>query len=96
MMMTTIFVILSGVMIGARYRVASLIPSTLIVILVSAAIGRLHHVSLISMILTMLAVTLALQIGYVIGASLRLVLRAAHASNATNAGALRGWPGAIG
>jgi membrane protein DedA with SNARE-associated domain len=91
-----IFVLLSGAMIGARYRVASLVPSTFIAILVSAAIDRIHHVSLISMILTALAMTVALQIGYIIGATLRLVLRAAQASSATETGALRGWPGGIG
>lgn len=90
-----IFIILFGVMIGAQYRVASLVPCTLIAILGSAAIDRTHHVSLISMILTALAAATALQIGYIIGAGLRLLLRAALTLSATEAGILR-WPGRTG
>jgi hypothetical protein len=88
--MMMIFAMLSGVMIGVRYRVASLVPSTFIAILISAASDHIHHVSLISMILTVLVVTVALQIGYVIGASLRPVLRAAQASSTTQPNALGG------
>jgi hypothetical protein len=92
----TIFIILFGVMMGTQYRVACMIPTTLVAILGSAAIDRINHLSLISIVATALAVAAALQIGYLIGASLRLVLRAAQASSATEAGNVRGWPGRIG
>ena len=48
------------------------------------------------MILTVLAVTVALQIGYIIGVGLRLALHAAPASSVTEADTLRGQPGGIG
>lgn len=94
--MLTIFIILFGVMIGTQCRVATLVPGTLIAILGSAAVDRIHHASLISAILTALAVTVALQTGYIIGAGLRLVLSPAQASSTAQAGIARGWLGRIG
>ena len=76
-----ISIILFGGVIGTQYRVASLIPCTLMVVLASAAIDRIQHVPLSSMILAALAAAVALQTGYVIGAGLRSVLRVAPASS---------------
>jgi hypothetical protein len=72
--MTTIFSLLVGAVLGTRYKVFCLPPVILAAALVIAALDRVHHVSLGSTALTILAVGVALQVGYLLGAIIRALL----------------------
>jgi len=72
--MITIFSLLVGAVLGTRYKVFCLPPAILAAALAIAALDRVHHVSLGSTALTVLAVGVGLQIGYLLGAIIRALL----------------------
>jgi hypothetical protein len=72
--MMTIFSLLIGAVLGTRYKVFCLPPVILAAALAVAVLSRIHHVSLSSTALTVLAVGVALQIGYLLGAIIRALL----------------------
>jgi uncharacterized membrane protein YczE len=69
--MMTICGLLVGAVLGTRYKVYCLPPVILAAALAIAVLDRIHHASFGSTALSMLAVGVALQIGYLLGAIIR-------------------------
>jgi hypothetical protein len=72
--MTTIFSLLIGAVLGTRYKVFCLPPVILAAALAIVTLDRVHQVSLGSTALTVLAVGVALQVGYLFGVIIRALL----------------------
>jgi hypothetical protein len=75
--MVTLIGVLAGALLGTRYKVLCLAPVILGGIAALAVIDRFNDVPASSTALTALTLGLALQIGYLVGVSARLVLLAA-------------------
>jgi hypothetical protein len=80
--MMTVLGILGGAVLGTRYKVLCLVPATVIGIAAIAALDLLHVVPAGSILLTAVMFAVGLQIGYLIGVTVRLVLLAAPAGGA--------------
>jgi hypothetical protein len=78
--MVTVIGILTGVLLGTRYKVLCLVPVTLAGTAALAALDRFNGVPSSSTALTALALVLGLQIGYLAGVVARSLLLAAFAS----------------
>jgi hypothetical protein len=87
--------ILIGAVLGTRYKVLCLVPTTLAGTAALAALDQLSGASLASTTLTALALAVGLQIGYVVGVIVRSVLLAALASNICRPVRSRGQPARI-
>jgi len=72
--MMTICSLLIGAVLGTRYKVFCLPPVILAAALAIAVLDRIHHLSFSSTALSVLAVGVALQIGYLLGAIIRALL----------------------
>jgi hypothetical protein len=72
--MTTIFSLLVGAVLGTRYKVFCLPFVILAAALAIAVLDRVHQISISSTALTVLAVGVGLQIGYLLGAIIRALL----------------------
>jgi hypothetical protein len=77
--MITVLGILGGAVLGTRYKVLCLVPATVIGIAAIAALDLMHMVAVSSVALTAVMLAVGLQIGYLIGVTVRLVLLAAPA-----------------
>lgn len=75
--MITFIGVLTGALLGTRYKVLCLVPIILVGIAALAVIDRFNDVPAGSTALTALALGLALQIGYILGFSARSILLAA-------------------
>ena len=80
--MMTICSLLIGAALGTRYKVFCLPPVILAAALAIAVLDRIHQVSFSSTALTMLAVGVALQIGYLLGAVIRALLSSPERADA--------------
>ena len=80
--MTTIFSLLIGAALGARYKVFCLPPVIVTAALAIAALDHLHGVPLGSTALTARAAGVELQIGYLAGAIIHALLPASPAAGA--------------
>lgn len=74
--MVTLIGVLTGALLGTRYRVLCLIPIILVGIAALTVIDRFNDVPASSTALTALALGLALQVGYLVGFTARSVLLA--------------------
>jgi hypothetical protein len=74
--MITVLGILGGAVLGTRYKVLCLVPATVIGIAAVAALDLIHVLSVGSILLTAVMLAVGLQIGYLIGVTVRLVLLA--------------------
>ena len=75
--MVTLIGVLTGALLGTRYKVLCLVPIILVGTAALAVIDRFNDVPASSTALTALALGLALQIGYLVGFTARSVLLAA-------------------
>ena len=72
--MITIIGILTGAVLGTRYKVFCLVPVILAGIVALAARDQFNDVPFSSTALTALALALGLQVGYLVGVAVRSVL----------------------
>lgn len=93
--MITVIGILTGAVLGTRYKVLCLIPITLVAAGGLAVLGRVNGMSAGSIALSALALAVGLQIGYLAGATIRSVLRVALASSVNEPARLRDQPARI-
>lgn len=93
--MVAVISILIGALLGTRCRVLCLVPATLAGTATLAALDQLNGAPLASTALTVLALAVGLQIGYVVGVIVRSVALAALATVASKPGRLRGLPSRI-
>jgi hypothetical protein len=75
--MVTLIGVLTGALLGSRYKVLCLVPIILVGTTALVVIDRFNDVPASSTALTALALGLALQIGYLVGFTARSVLLAA-------------------
>jgi hypothetical protein len=76
--MVIILSILVGAVLGTRYKVLCLIPTTAVGIAAVAAFGLIGSTPLASTLQTAITVSIALQLGYVFGLAVRSVIVAAR------------------
>lgn len=93
--MITLLGILTGAVLGTRYKVFCLVPITLAGTAVLAVLDQVNGVSAGATTLSALALAVGLQIGYIIGATIRAVLPAALGSSASEPERLRDQPARI-
>lgn len=93
--MITVIGILTGAVLGTRYKVLCLVPITLAGAAALAALDQLNQVPLSSTALTALALAVGLQIGYLVGVTVRSGLLAALASSVSEPERLRDQPARI-
>jgi membrane protein DedA with SNARE-associated domain len=93
--MITVIGILTGAVLGTRYKVLCLVPITLAGAAALAALDQLNQVPLSSTALTALALAVGLQIGYLVGVTVRSRLLAALASSVSEPERLRDQPARI-
>jgi hypothetical protein len=77
--MITVLGILGGALLGTRYKILCLVPTTATGIAAVAALDLVNEVPVSSTLQTALALTVGLQIGYLVGVTIRSVLLAALA-----------------
>jgi hypothetical protein len=75
--MVTLIGVLTGALLGTRYKVLCLIPIILVGTAALAVLDRFNDIPASSTALTALALGLALQVGYLVGFTGRSVLLAA-------------------
>lgn len=90
--MMTVIGILTGAVLGTRYRVLCLVPVILAGTTALAAVDLFNQVSLGSTALSALALAVGLQIGYFIGIILRSMLTEALAGHISGPARLRDQP----
>jgi predicted exporter len=78
--MVAVIGILTGALLGTRYKVLCLVPVILVATAVLAALDRFNGVPISSTALTAIVLILTMQIGYVVGVMARSLLMAAFAS----------------
>jgi hypothetical protein len=93
--MITVLGILGGVVLGTRYKVLCLVPTTATGIAAIGAIDLIHNVPLSSTVQTALVFAVGLQIGYLVGVSVRSVLLAAPGHGVDEPEAVREQPARI-
>jgi hypothetical protein len=71
--------LLGGALLGTRYRVLCLVPTIAAGIAAIAAFNLLHQVPLSSTVLSAIVLAVGLQIGYLIGVTVRCLLSPARA-----------------
>ena len=79
--MITVIGILTGAVLGTRYKVLCLVPITLIATAAVAALDQLNEVPPGSTALSALALAVGLQIGYLLGVNVRSALPAGGSVN---------------
>ena len=77
--MVTLIGVLTGALLGTRYKVLCVVPVVLVGIAIVTVLDRFNDIPASSTALTALALGLALQIGYIAGFGARSVLLAALA-----------------
>ncbi len=90
--MVAVVSVLVGVLLGTRYKVLCLVPVTLAGILALATFNQLNEMPLGSTALSALTLAVGLQIGYVLGLTVRSVLRGPLAGSLSRPARLRGQP----
>jgi hypothetical protein len=90
--MVTVLGLLGGVLLGTRYRVFCLVPVILIGIAAIAAHDCVNEVSFGSTALSMVMLSVGLQIGYLFGVAARLALLSASGSGIIEQRRLRDQP----
>jgi hypothetical protein len=78
-LMITVLGILGGAVLGTRYKVLCLVPTTATGIAAVAALDLIDEVPVSSTVQTALALAFGLQIGYLVGVTVRSVFLAALA-----------------
>jgi len=80
MMIALILSLTAGMVLGQRFKVLILLPATGLAIIAATGAGMAHGDHGWSIVLLAIAVTVALQIGYLIGTGIRSLLAAGRAS----------------
>lgn len=93
--MITVLGILGGAVLGTRYKVLCLVPATALGIAAVTALDLIHEVPVSSTLQTALVLTVGLQIGYLIGVTVRLMLLAAPARGVARLAARHEQPARI-
>jgi len=84
--------IIGGALLGTRYRVFCLAPVATTGIIAIAALNFFHRVPISSTVLTGIVLTVGLQIGYLIGVTVRWGLLAASARGSAGPAPLHQQP----
>ena len=87
--MIAVLSVLCGTMLGIRYTVFCLIPTTIVAGCAVAVLDHLHRIPLGSTVVSIVAVTAALQFGYLVGAALQSMTAATQTANVRQSGYMR-------
>lgn len=93
--MITLLGILTGVVLGTRYKVFCLVPVTLAGTAILVVLDQINGVAAGSTTLSALALAGGLQIGYLVGGTIRTVLPAALSISVNDPERLRDQPARV-
>jgi hypothetical protein len=79
MVISTVIATLFGALLGLRFKVLIAAPASLVAVVIAAVSGTVHGDGITWLVLTALAVVASLQVGYIVGCTLRVLLAGTRA-----------------
>jgi hypothetical protein len=79
MVVSSVIATLLGVLLGLRFKVLIVVPANFVAVVIAAVGGTVQGDSITWLVLTALAAVASLQVGYIAGCTLRVLLAATRA-----------------